>query len=35
MWRAYEQAGPDIQHEIRELVEKILRAVNKQLREMR
>ncbi len=35
MWRAYEQAGPDIQHEIRELVDQILRAVNKQLREMR
>ena len=34
MWRAYEQSGPDIQHEIRELVEKILRAVNQKLKEM-
>lgn len=32
MWRAYEQAGPDIQYEIRQLVEKILNAVNRKVK---
>lgn len=32
MWRAYEQAGPDIQFEIRQLVEKILNAVNRKVK---
>lgn len=34
MWRAYESAGPDIQHEIRLLVDRILRTVNQKLAEM-
>jgi hypothetical protein len=33
MWRAYEQTGPDIQDEIRQLVNKILRSVNQKLKE--
>lgn len=31
MWRAYERTGPDIQYEIRQLVEKIMRAVGRNI----
>lgn len=31
MWRAYERSGPDIQYEIRQLVEKILRSVGRNI----
>lgn len=31
MWRAYEQSGPDIQYEIRKLVEKIMRSVGRNI----
>lgn len=32
MWKAYEQSGPDIQYEIRQLVEKIMRAVGREIK---
>lgn len=32
MWRAYEQSGPDIQYEIRQLVEKIMNAVGRNIK---
>jgi hypothetical protein len=32
MWKAYEQSGPDIQYEIRQLVEKIMRAVGRDIK---
>jgi hypothetical protein len=32
MWLAYRQAGPDIQYEIRELVEKVMRSVNREIK---
>lgn len=31
MWKAYKYAGPDIQYEIRQLVEKIMRAVGRNI----
>ncbi len=31
MWRAYQQAGPDVQYEIRQLVEKILNQVGRNI----
>jgi len=32
MWRAYERSGPDIQYEIRQLVEKIMNAVGRNIK---
>lgn len=32
MWKAYQYAGPDIQYEIRQLVEKIMRAVGRDIK---
>lgn len=32
MWKAYEQSGPDIQYEIRQLVEKIMNAVGRNIK---
>lgn len=31
MWRAYERTGPDVQHEIKQLVEKIMNAVGRKI----
>jgi hypothetical protein len=32
MWRAYDQAGPDMQYELRRLVEKIMRSVGRSIK---
>lgn len=35
MWRAYQQAGPDVQDEIRRLVERIMRQASQQTRKVK
>jgi len=32
MWRAYDQAGPDMQYELRQLVEKIMQSVGRSIK---